>query len=88
MVRFAGVFIEIVVDGPVRRRDVRDGIQAVVQKAPIGFQPGGAGEKASHADNGDRGRMGDFAIVDIHGSIPKNPNGCIGFSAVTNGVSR
>jgi hypothetical protein len=29
-----------------------------------------------------------FVIVDIHGSIPKNPNGCVSFSAATNGVSK
>jgi hypothetical protein len=31
--------------------------------------------------------MHGFVIGDIHGSIPKNPNGCVSFSAAANGVA-
>ena len=59
------------------RGNFRNGVLAVIEQVPKGFKPGGMGEETADADNGDRRRAEGLRFIDIHGSIPENPSGCI-----------
>ena len=54
MVLAPGVFVEIIRRRPVRSRDVRDGVLAVVEQMPVGIRSGGTREIAAQADDGHR----------------------------------
>jgi hypothetical protein len=71
MIRFADIFTEIILRGPVGRGNVGDGILPVVEQVPIGFEAGSMGEKTAHTDDGDRGGGHVLVFVNIHGLIPK-----------------
>ena len=59
------------------RGNFRNGVLGMIEQMPKGFQPGSMGEETADADDGDRRRAEGLRFIDIHGSIPENPSGCI-----------